>query len=518
MTEEGQQPHPHPDEEALVEQYYDTVVKIISSGPKFDWDLPFRIGGMSTSIGTGFFIDLQGHILTCSHVIDKAKTIKIVIPAEGKKEYDCDLYGMCPLFDIALLKIKGYQNKSCLPLEQNEQKIQTGQDTVAVGFPLGQDNLKVTNGVISGQQFNYYQTSAAINPGNSGGPLLVNGKVIGINGAGYNGIFAQNVGFAVPIARYFLIEKLLKKRRREIIYFPSMFGFTIQKTSEEMQAFQNSECSQGGVFVKKIFKNSPVTQTHLKKGDILCSINGHGLDYYGELDKKWLGQKMSISNYIVTLPMNSHVEITYWNGIQMKTESFQLKEYRLPIRHMFPAYEHIDHEVIGGMVFCRMTENITTPSLFNEVDKPLQKYTELDNQDKNRVVLTSVLTGSFVSSLHIIDDVEVVEKINGHPVRTIDELRKYFTKIVYDIKQKNQKQYVILTMESNNIIVIPVDKILKEERDLSVTFQYNISPLFHQLQRVVREHHKQRKSRKPRPVSANEIRRTLKRFLSESKN
>jgi D-glycero-alpha-D-manno-heptose-7-phosphate kinase len=46
-----------------IEQYYKSVVKIISSGPVFDWDLPFRINGISNSIGTGFFIDTQGFIL-----------------------------------------------------------------------------------------------------------------------------------------------------------------------------------------------------------------------------------------------------------------------------------------------------------------------------------------------------------------------------------------------------------------------------------------------------------------------
>ena len=48
-------------------------------------------------------------------------------------------------------------------------------------FPLGQENLKYTKGIISGRQKSSIQTDTPINPGNSGGPLLLDGKVIGIN-------------------------------------------------------------------------------------------------------------------------------------------------------------------------------------------------------------------------------------------------------------------------------------------------------------------------------------------------
>ena len=37
------------------------------------------------------------------------------------------------------------------------------------------------------------QTDTPINPGNSGGPLLLDGKVIGINTSGV--LFANNVGY-----------------------------------------------------------------------------------------------------------------------------------------------------------------------------------------------------------------------------------------------------------------------------------------------------------------------------------
>lgn len=496
-----------------IEQYYKSVVKIISSGPMYDWDLPFRINGISDSIGTGFFIDTQGFILTCSHVVENAKTIKIVIPDEGKKEYDCELYGMCPLFDIALLRIKNYKNKVYLKLETNESNIRTGQNTYAVGFPLGQENLKITNGVISGQQFNYYQTSAAINPGNSGGPLMVNNKVIGINGAGILSAFASNVGFAVPISRYFLIKNLLKSKKKQIIYFPEIFGFTSQQTSPEMQLFLNSQCKRGGVFISKVFKNSPISQTHLKQGDILCSINNKSIDYYGELEEKWLGQKMNLGNLIATIPLNSRVPITYWNGVEMKTEHFQFKPYKLPIRKYFPSHEKIDYEVIAGLVVSQLSINKLTPSLLGEIDKPLQKYTDITNQDEDRVLLNTVLNGSYAGFLRVIIENEIIEKVNGHRVKTLADFRKHIVDVVSDVKNISKEKYVIITTESNKILIIPVSKILEEEPQLATTYQYPVSLLFNKLQEAIQQ--KQNFKSKKQIKNKKHLLKTLKHYLSD---
>ena len=38
------------------------VVRIISQKIDFDWNIPFKINHISASIGSGFFIDLKGHI------------------------------------------------------------------------------------------------------------------------------------------------------------------------------------------------------------------------------------------------------------------------------------------------------------------------------------------------------------------------------------------------------------------------------------------------------------------------
>ena len=84
-----------------------------------------------------------------------------------------------------------------LPLGDSDL-IHRSDEVLALGYPLGQQSLKSTTGVISGREQHLIQMSAAINPGNSGGPSLnTKGEVIGINSAGIPA--AQNVGYMIPI-------------------------------------------------------------------------------------------------------------------------------------------------------------------------------------------------------------------------------------------------------------------------------------------------------------------------------
>ncbi len=74
---------------------------------------------------------------------------------------------------------------------------------MAAGYPLGQDRLKYSSGIISGLQGALLQTDAPINPGNSGGPLLNNNnEVIGINSQKIAAGQADNIGYSIPIHNF----------------------------------------------------------------------------------------------------------------------------------------------------------------------------------------------------------------------------------------------------------------------------------------------------------------------------
>jgi len=208
---------------------YNSIVRIVCQTVEFNWLHPYQKDNTYKSYGSGFFIT-DKYFLTCAHVIDEAQFIHFQVPKLGEKLLACRVKGMCPELDIAILESMEYRSSVTCELEKDQDIVQPGDKCQVMGYPLGQSNLKITEGIISGQQLSCYQIDAPINHGNSGGPLFRNGKVIGIAKSIITGQGTQNVGYARPIFQYFLIEKALldSKKKNPIIYFPETFGFLFQ--------------------------------------------------------------------------------------------------------------------------------------------------------------------------------------------------------------------------------------------------------------------------------------------------
>lgn len=497
---------------------YHTIVRIIVHTSEFDFELPFKIKGNSLSSGTGFFIDKHGHILTCSHVVEDASHVYIEIPNEGKKQYKAKVLGICPFFDIAVIQIIDYKNKHCCTLDEtiqtSDQSIKSGDETYALGFPLGQDNLKVTKGIISGQQHRMYQIDTPINPGNSGGPLLKNGKVIGINGAGI--MLANNIGYAVPISRYFLVKDMLYEPKR-LIHYPELFGFEYQRTCQEFIDFfgykcgepaetrtstkkRNSKqrhssrhrvsststktgtqkhqggCKTGGIYVKRTFRKSPIASTQMTEGDFVCSLNGISIDHYGEFDSRWMNQKMDMSNMLATLPLGKKVSVNYWSKKNKKRvqRNFILKEYAMPIRELYPQFEKVDYEVIGGVVFMPLAlnhlEGFFTSGSF-------KKYGKIERRHEPKLLVSAVLMGSYLAQQKTLNKNEVIKEVNDIKVATIDELRKALLQPV----RKGNRHYLKLYTEDRNTAILPLKTLHEEEPHLQEVYKYMPSKLLTKL-------------------------------------
>jgi len=170
----------------------------------------------STSTGSGFLIDLGGHILTNYHVIEGAnRDTGVTVQFIDGVSRPATVVGQDPSNDLAMLKVNmgGVPPVAPLPLGDSTS-VQVGDPTLAIGNPFGLDRT-LTSGIVSALQReiqapdgfaidNVIQTDAPINPGNSGGPLIdAMGKVIGINSQIETGANGGNgsvgIAFAVPI-------------------------------------------------------------------------------------------------------------------------------------------------------------------------------------------------------------------------------------------------------------------------------------------------------------------------------
>jgi len=160
-------------------------------------------------LGSGFFINEQGYLVTNYHVIEKETKIEVTAFKKVKDGFDKKTFknvkieALNPFVDLALLRVEEPGEIQFRYVYLGDiDKIKVGEQVFAIGNPLGLERT-VTNGVISttNRAFEglvYVQTNADINPGNSGGPLFnLAGEVIGVTNMGY--IFFGGLGFAIPV-------------------------------------------------------------------------------------------------------------------------------------------------------------------------------------------------------------------------------------------------------------------------------------------------------------------------------
>lgn len=193
---------------ALFEDARDSVVNINTTGRQIAL-LTRQVYEVPRGVGSGFFWDDRGHVVTNFHVLQGASGAQIVLA--DQRRFDAKLVGVSPDHDLAVLKIpvKPGEVKPLTPGVSADLKV--GQFVYAIGNPFGLD-YTLTRGIVSaldrkitavtGRPIDEaIQTDAAINQGNSGGPLLdSSGRLIGVNTAILSPSGGSaGIGFAVPI-------------------------------------------------------------------------------------------------------------------------------------------------------------------------------------------------------------------------------------------------------------------------------------------------------------------------------
>ncbi|WP_273730433.1 S1C family serine protease [Leuconostoc mesenteroides] len=170
----------------------------------------------TASEGSGVVYKISGgyaYIITNNHVVADSDELQL-ITASGKK-IQATIVGTDSSKDLALLKAKTTDIKTSASFG-NAKKLQSGQQVLAIGSPLGSDYAtSLTSGIVSAPRRTLsaeetgssattaIQSDAAINPGNSGGPLInLKGQVVGINSSkiasSTDGTSVEGMGFAIP--------------------------------------------------------------------------------------------------------------------------------------------------------------------------------------------------------------------------------------------------------------------------------------------------------------------------------
>ena len=190
-------------------------------------------GGEYYHLGSGFFIDDQGTMVTNYHVIDG--TISGEITTQDGSTYDIvAVKGYDSVLDLAILQIDISGNEY---LTISDEDVVTGETVYAMGSSQGLTGT-FSDGIVSTasrdlEGVQCIQITAPISEGNSGGPLVnIYGEVVGVNAMTWKE--GQNLNFAIDINE---LEKL-----------DDSGSITLQELYDEMYPEEEAVIAEGEGF------------------------------------------------------------------------------------------------------------------------------------------------------------------------------------------------------------------------------------------------------------------------------
>jgi len=465
------------------EQVKDTVVQVFAQIAELDILQPYKTPSQYSATGTAFFINEHGDLITNAHVVSQATAVWIQIPSLGKRIIDVDVLGIAPERDLALLKVRQSGVETiCKELGQipflmlgDSDVVRRADEVLALGYPLSQQSLKSTTGVVSGRESHLIQTSAPINPGNSGGPLLnANGEVVGVNTAYVPD--AQNVGYAIPINDLKIILPDLYKVR--ILHRPFLGILYNNSTDALVECLGNPK--PGGCYITEVVKNSTLDKAGIKQGDMLYTINGYDVDLYGEMKVPWSEDKISIMDYVMRLSIGDDVRLIVYRKGQRKEIVTKVDQINLPaIRKIYPVFEEVDYEVFGGMVVMELTLNHLA-QLANKAPG-LARYAEIPNQAEPALIVTHIFRTSQLFRVDALREGSTINEVNGEPVRTLADFRQALAKGLNTKFLTLRVSDNVGRISDNIFIALPFDDALAEEPRLAREYRYQLTDTSKQL-------------------------------------
>lgn len=472
----------------LQAKYKNAVCQVFTQITEFNWVEPYKTPNQTEAAGSAFFIN-DGELITNAHVIDQSILVMIQIPSTGKRRFKAEIVGVSPERDLALLRLppqelktlKGLLKVDTLPfLTMGESdQVQRGDKIMTLGYPLGQQGLKSTAGVVSGFEHlmgqYFIQIDAPINKGNSGGPSLdYRGFVIGVNSAAIQG--AQNVGYIIPSneVAFFLdqLKTVLTNDSKPKLLRKPYLGVVFNQATENLTTYLGNP-QPGGLYVVDIYKGSPFDKAGIQAGDMIYKINGNRLDLYGEMKSPWRSEdRISIVDYVSRLKVGDPINLEFYRKGTLKKAQLTLTQTEPPIRRMYPGYEKIDYAVIGGFVIMPITLNHVM--LLAQFAPELMQYADLKKQNEPALLITHVMLNSPASRSRTAGAGGVITQVNGQRVKTLQDLREA-------VKKSLSTNYLTIKTTDNQFAALPVQEILDDEPRLASTYFYKPSDLYYTL-------------------------------------
>ncbi|MBP2024818.1 S1C family serine protease [Peptoniphilus stercorisuis] len=277
----------------------------------------------SRGTGSGIIVDEKGYILTNTHVVKMGgklvNSCKVLLndgtTIEGKPIWaDSSI-------DVAIVKVNTTEKLKSAELGDSDE-LQIGETAIAIGNPIDMAYQRsVTQGIISG--LNRYvgqvdgggymtgliQTDASINEGNSGGPLLnAKGQVIGMNTVKVS--VGEGLGFSIPINSVKpIIDSVIETGDYKVV----SMGTESLDVARLQRYYEKDLGVREGVFVFRVYENSPAAKSGIKDGDIIVKIGEDNISTVDSLKSTLYKYKVgdSVDMTIIRDGKEEKVNITF---------------------------------------------------------------------------------------------------------------------------------------------------------------------------------------------------------------
>ncbi len=363
---------------------------------------------MGRSIGSGFFIGDEGHIVTNAHVVEPVidNEGSIEVEMSDSQTFEAELVGADPKTDIAVLKIDaGDQALPSLSFGDSET-MRVGDFVLAIGSPLGLD-YTVTSGIVSarnrtlsGGYDEFIQTDAAINSGNSGGPLLnLDGEVIGVNTL----YLSNRQGGSSSGLNFAMASSVVKDVVDQLVEYGTTrrgwLGIAMQSMTPDIAEALGLESAEG-VLVTDLLEG-PASDAGIELGDVITEFDGNAIS-----DSRDLLRQVAAAG----------------DGTEVRVEAIRKGE-RVDFSLVLGSREAVEGQEI------RPASRVVPPKEGNalglelgELDAQKRQSLNLDD-DAIGLVILGVDGGSSAADKGLRRD-DIILEVNYAPLETIDQLSK----------------------------------------------------------------------------------------------
>jgi S1-C subfamily serine protease len=418
--------------------YQQSIVHIFSAMQQYDAGVPEAYPTSASNYSTGFILEYSGHnfIVTSSDLINYITYISVRLSDDGRYynakvivvDHDCGLALLTVEQPEFWLKTK--------PLKLGKPAI-LRQPVIAIGYPIGGEELCITDGDISRMEVAEYaqsrckmlrvQMTAALNEGNTGGPVLNSeGEVVGVALQARNDGEGLNYIVPIEILEHFLRDYILTRTQPGGYRgFPHLAIETQKITTQSLRDAKGLK-DEIGIIITKVH---PLCSADgiLQVGDVLLALDGCKINNDGSICTKDL-ERISFTHLITCKFIYDTIHATILRGQETLELSIPLL-YRAftttlagPCNYATPP----TYFIVSGVILTPVTQTLINGVGLGAMFSDQEQLDHFEDKPKKvpgeeTVVIHDILTSQYSRELLPFKS-EFITEVNGHKINNLREI------------------------------------------------------------------------------------------------